>query len=55
MRKFVRMELRVGRGWPDDVAGSAGGLFVAVYPPRLRGFEVDVVAAVLLLIGELWS
>ena len=47
------MELRVGRGLPDDVDGSAGWLFVAVYPPRLHGFEVDAVASLSLLVGEL--
>ena len=39
---------------PDDVDGSAGWLFVAVYPPRLQGFEVGA-AASLVLVGELRS
>ena len=55
MRRFDRMELRVGRGLPDDVDGSAGWLFVAVYPPRLQGFEVDAVALLSLFVGELRS
>ena len=47
------MELRVGRGLPDDVDVSAGWVFVAVYPPRLQGFEVGAVASLSLLVGEL--
>ena len=47
VRKFLSMELRVVCGWPDDVVdGSAGGLFVAGYPPRLQGFEVGDVVVV---------
>ena len=53
MRRSDRMELRVGRGLSDDVDGSAGWLFVAVYPPRLQGFEVGAVASLSLLVGEL--
>ncbi len=55
VRRFDRMELRVGRGLPDDVDGSAVWVFVAVYPPRLQGFEVGAVASLSLLVGELWS
>ncbi len=53
LRRFDRMELRVGRGLPDDVAGSARWVFVAVYPPRLQGFEVGSVASLSLSVGEL--
>jgi hypothetical protein len=49
------MELRVGRGLPDDVVVSAGWVFVAVYPPRLQGFEVVAVALSALLVEELGS
>ena len=49
------MELRVGRGLPDDVDGSAGWLFGAVYPPRLQVFEVGAVASLSVLCGELRS
>ena len=55
MRRFDRMELRVGRDSPDDVGVSAGCLLVAVYPPRLQGFEVVAVALSALLVGELGS
>jgi hypothetical protein len=40
---------------PDDVNGSAGWLFVVVYPPRLQGFEVCAVAMLSMLDGELRS
>ena len=53
VRRFDRMELRVGRGSADDVDVSAGWIFVAVYPPRLQGFEVGAVASLSLLVGEL--
>ena len=53
VRRFDRMELRVGRGLPDDVDVSAGWVFVAVYPPRLQGFEVGAVASLSLMVGEL--
>ena len=55
VRRFDRMELRVGRGLPDDVDVSAGWVFVAVYPPRLQAFEVGAVALLSLLVGELGS
>ncbi len=55
MRRFDRMELRVGRDSPDDVVVSAGWVLVAVYPPRLQGFEVVAVALLALLVGELGS
>ena len=49
------MELRVGRDSPDGVGVSAGCLLVAVYPPRLQGFEVVAVSLSALLVGELGS
>ena len=55
VRRSDRMELRVGRGSPDDVDVSAGCLLVAVYPPRLQGFEVGAVSLLSLLVGELGS
>ena len=55
VRKFDRMELRVGRGLPDDVDGSAVWVFVAVYPPRLPAFDVGAVVLLSLLVGELGS
>ncbi len=55
VRRFDRMELRVGRGLPDDIDVSAGWVFVAVYPPRLQAFEVGAVALLSLLVGELGS
>ena len=53
MRRFDRMELSVGCGFPDDIDGSAGLVFVAVYPPRLQGFEVGAVASLSIMVGEL--
>ena len=55
VRRSDRMELRVGRGSPDDVDVSAGCVLVAVYPPRLQGFEVGAVSLLSLLVGELGS
>ena len=55
VRRSDRMELRVGRGSPDDVDVSAGWVLVAVYPPRRQGFEVGAVALLSLLGGELGS
>ena len=55
MRRFDRMELRVGRGLRDYVDDSAGLLFVAVYPPRLPAFDVGAVALLSLFVGELGS
>ena len=55
VRRFDRMKLRVGRGLPDDVVGSAGWVFVAVYPPRLPAFDVGAVAMLSLFVGELGS
>ena len=52
VRRFDRMELRIGRDWPDDVDVSAGWVFVAVYPPRLPAFDVGAVALLSLLVGE---
>jgi hypothetical protein len=52
VRRSDRMELRVGRGSPDDVDVSAGWVLVAVYPPRLQGLEVCAVSLVSLLVGE---